>query len=285
MKALAIFALALLVFPVGTYSQTNRTQKASRNKRSPPPVSSVGVDQTYHPSLEAKPDQHVNADVRVVSAPEKDAYDRAAFWISVILAAVGIGGITAAIITLRKIERQTKAMEDAVLEAAASRTLAEYTAKRQLRAYVCVSSGYLKFPDPALPRAIIMVKNCGQTPAYDVKGWCGCVWDKYPSSKKIEPGDKTINSPVSVLGPDIPVSWGTTPGDRLPQELWPDKGTIKCTLYVTGEITYRDAFGDPHYTRYRLLYGGPNHRPQIITESDGSERWTLAPDTEGNEAN
>ncbi len=195
-------------------------------------------------------------------------------------------GVTAlaVICTLLVVAWQSVETRAAAIATEESVKSGKYSAKKQLRAYVCVNSAFLKFPNPALPRATVVVKNCGQTPAYEVKGWCGCVWDMYPSTKIMEPSDETFSSPVSVLGPDIPVSWGTTPSGPLPQELLPVAGSIKCTLYVTGEITYQDAFGDRHYTRYRLLYGGPNHRSQVITESDGTESWTMAPDTEGNEA-
>jgi hypothetical protein len=190
----------------------------------------------------------------------------------------------AIILTLIAITAQTKETAKAAKATEDSVIAVKETAKRQLRAYVCINSAFLKFPDQALPRAIVIIKNCGQTPAYDVKGWCGCVWDKYPSTKIMNPTDEAINSPVSVLGPDVTVSWGTTPRDRVPQEFWPIMGTPNFILYVTGEITYRDAFGDPHYTRYRLLLGGPNHKPLVITENDGTEAWTLSPDVEGNDA-
>jgi hypothetical protein len=53
----------------------------------------------------------VSADVRVVSTPEKDGWDKASVWIDFALAVVGGLGIVAAFVTLRKLERQTAATE------------------------------------------------------------------------------------------------------------------------------------------------------------------------------
>jgi hypothetical protein len=45
------------------------------------------------------------------------------------------------------------------------------TAIRQLRAYVLVSGGEIKFPKPGAPEAQIVLKNCGKTPARNVRVW------------------------------------------------------------------------------------------------------------------
>jgi len=43
------------------------------------------------------------------------------------------------------------------------------TAFRQLRAYVLVSGGEIKFPKPGAPEAQIVLKNFEETPAYNIR--------------------------------------------------------------------------------------------------------------------
>lgn len=57
-----------------------------------------------------KPEKDPISSIRLIVAP-KDFYDKAAVWLSVILAIVGIGGSIVAVVTLNKISRQTDAIE------------------------------------------------------------------------------------------------------------------------------------------------------------------------------
>ena len=52
-------------------------------------------------------------------------------------------------------------------------------------------------------------------------------------------------------------------------------GAGTAILYIYGEVTYRDAYGNDQFTRYRLMYGG---------ESEIAEDMTLAICAKGNEA-
>jgi len=51
-------------------------------------------------------------------------------------------------------------------------------------------------------------------------------------------------------------------------------GTPEGTIYVYGEICYKDVFGNEHFTKYRLMHGGPEKPPPGV----------LSPCEEGNEA-
>jgi hypothetical protein len=51
-------------------------------------------------------------------------------------------------------------------------------------------------------------------------------------------------------------------------------GTRDRTIYIFGEVRYRDAFGAARYTKYRFIYGG--------LEPIGADRLKF--DREGNEA-
>lgn len=50
-------------------------------------------------------------------------------------------------------------------------------------------------------------------------------------------------------------------------------GTPEGTIYVYGQVTYKDIFGEKQYLKYRLMYGGPKKSPK---------GW-LSPCEEGNE--
>lgn len=69
----------------------------------------------------------------------------------------------------------------------------------------------------------------------------------------------------------------------LPPEFMQIIGTPKFTLYVYGEIRYKDAFGKERFTRYRLIHGG-TEGVRMVRDKDGTENWMLKPDAEGNEA-
>jgi hypothetical protein len=111
LRWLTFFLLTFYVFPVQTYAQPNKTQKATEGDKpatpAPPPIVPKQDDS---PDLKAKPKAHIDADVRVISSPGKDGYDRALFWANIILAGVGIFGIIVAALTLIRIHRQTREM-------------------------------------------------------------------------------------------------------------------------------------------------------------------------------
>jgi hypothetical protein len=88
LKSLAILVLAFNVFPMQTYAQTNEKQQTSNSDKPSTPIAPVAPQQKYSPQLQPKDQNHVQADVRVISAPNKDGYDRAAFYVNLALAIV-----------------------------------------------------------------------------------------------------------------------------------------------------------------------------------------------------
>lgn len=119
LKGLAILVLSLFIFPMQTYAQTHKAQEASSSQKptSPTPATPIpqaGTKLTEHP-------EHVDADVRIVSTPEKDIYDYVALGINFALGVVGFAGIVIGIFTLRYLKRQatesanaTKAMRESI---------------------------------------------------------------------------------------------------------------------------------------------------------------------------
>jgi hypothetical protein len=283
-KTLAILALALFVFPVQAYTQTNKAQQTSKSDEPSSPVAPVVPQQRDSPKLQPEHQDHVQADVRVVSAPTKDRYDKASVWINLALVVIGAIGITAAIITLRKLERQTKATEKAVLEATASRTLAENTAKRQLRAYLVVRDAHLILHEDGAVEAKVELVNCGQTPAYDLRGAMICKFTVYPV-RNVQPIQDDLRKSAGTLGAGLG-NWILYPIGRH------DKGNREHLLkrfveiqglvyYAHGIYTYRDIFNDPHWLKFQLIVGGP---AGLRMDSDGVRHWaSFSYDSEGND--
>jgi hypothetical protein len=111
LKVLLILAFLLNVFGVQADSGANKAKQGQKSQRPAADTSAIPPQQPDSQSLQSEPPKQTPYEVRVISTPQKDGYDRAALWVNVALAVAGIFGIVIAICTLIKIERQTKAAE------------------------------------------------------------------------------------------------------------------------------------------------------------------------------
>lgn len=189
--------------------------------------------------------------------------------------------------------RQTKRSADAAkCSADAARASAEAatatvtemrdTAEKQLRAYVCVDSATLKFPQPDIPEAQVHFRNSGQTPAYNVRGWIHTWFGEYPLKEALPNAPDDLRKGTETLAPGRRSIFVAPQKPPLPPQYLALLGTDKFTLYVYGEIRYRDIFGKERSTQYRLIHGGTEGVRNIMGK-DGSAQWLLKPDIEGNE--
>lgn len=167
----------------------------------------------------------------------------------------------------RSSEKMWNATQDALRHA-------ERTAERELRAYVHISGGEIKFEPLNAPTWHLTVKNFGKTPAYDVRQWTHMWIEEYPLKVKLPAPDADFKTACSILPPGGHEEMVCRRDPPIPGEALNLIGTVKGTVYIYGEIRYRDAFGEDRVTKYRLLYGGP-------TPNRGG---FLKPDSEGNEA-
>jgi len=162
--------------------------------------------------------------------------------------------------------------------------LARSTARRQLRAYVgpetfdLLSGTAIQPPVPAKadePGCIVVCRNAGQTPAYDVR--------LHAEITVIEP--KNENSLVfpplqpalySVLGPNVSMNSPRNLSRNLTAGEIAEIRTGARAIYVFGRIEYRDAFKKSHFTTFRMRYSGlwPLTAPASLTFA-----------AQGNEAN
>lgn len=144
------------------------------------------------------------------------------------------------------------------------------TEHRQLRAYILKSDTSIVVDFPNTLDLRFITKNFGLTPAYKVIGW-SCIIVGYFSKEaggamRLEtkfPGpafDEKSGQPT-IIGPQdtrtilFPTFCdGPAPGVR---PITPDEvARIKAghaAVYVYGEQRYFDAFGDRHFTKYRIV--------------------------------
>ncbi len=179
----------------------------------------------------------------------------------------------------------TKKSADAARDSAEAATAAvgqmRDTAEKQLRAYVCVDSAVLKFPQPDVPEAQVDFRNCGQTPAYDLRGWIHTWFAEYPLKEVLPTAPEDLRKGTETVAPGRKSIFVAPRKPPLPPPYLALLGTDKFTLYVYGEIRYRDIFGKERSTQYRLIHGGTEGARRIVGK-DGSVQWLLKPDTEGN---
>jgi hypothetical protein len=144
----------------------------------------------------------------------------------------------------------------------------EETAERQLRAYVLVTTAEIISRDPR-PGIRLAFKNSGQTPAYDVRIWVDVSIRTPDNERHFSPPLQDHRMGSSIIGDLILDKY-------LEVDLVHEEHILlaegKITLYVWGEVTYRDAFNRQRRTRYRL-------------RSLRSSEPGLHPCEEGNEAN
>jgi hypothetical protein len=152
------------------------------------------------------------------------------------------------------------------------------TAERQLRAYLCVSRSEVKFPMEGIAVASVHVKNCGVTPAYEVRHWIHTWLEAHPLSVSLPTPAEDFKMSTAILGASDFHIMESEPHVIDPNWI-PAFGTKMATLYVYGRIEYRDVFGKTRFTNYRLIYGGMHNRPKT-KEGNG----ILSHDVDGNDA-
>jgi hypothetical protein len=141
--------------------------------------------------------------------------------------------------------------------------IAQRTAHRQLRAYIAVElttitdgSDLTPPSDVGTVRGVVVVKNNGQTPAYDVVTWAGIDIARISEEKNLVAPAETGGIAVTAMGPG-----GTTSHNRsllrpLTDHEISEVKTGKSSIYLFGRTSYRDVFGKRHSTKFRVRYSG-----------------------------
>ena len=146
----------------------------------------------------------------------------------------------------------------------------------ELRAYVHVDTAEINVENRNAPSIKVTARNFGRTPAMNVRHWIHMWTEKYPLLVRIYCLFRRMvfrwrhlccHQAVITKCPSIESH------PPLPDIVASLLGTPEATLYVYGEISYRDVFGENRNTRYRLMYGG----------TEPVDEKHLKPDVDGNE--
>jgi hypothetical protein len=213
---------------------------------------------------------------------EQRASDNKSVWIfSLFLVIVGIAQAGAIIYTALVTNKAANAAKDAANATTASVTLAEKTAKQELRAYLCVRTAQIASPDGGNNfQAEIEIFNAGQTPAHRVT-------HRIAADLQIQHGPPLtfplpeIEPEEVPIGPSIPYTLRKHIGIGGPS----GRGTIDIgqrIIFVWGRVDYFDIFGDPQHLEFRFRSADAVRvHDNTVMQTVG---WIMNPTKQGNSA-
>jgi hypothetical protein len=150
--------------------------------------------------------------------------------------------------------------------------IASKTAKRQLRAYVSISqteiSNIMSGENLA---AKVVIKNFGQTPAYNVVMSVGVDTVRFPLTTALP--SPNFRHKLPNIGPGGERTHRFEGDEPIPVE-WRARFEQKTSaVYVYGKIKYRDAFAARRFTDFRLYKGGDSgvSGPELNFSPDGNK--------------
>lgn len=148
------------------------------------------------------------------------------------------------------------------------------TAKRQLRAYVFMKpkDGENMFDDSnGCLTAPLIVKNFGQTPAYDILCSLQMAPYKFPLDTTLESHAYEPTASKSPLAPGDQVRQYITLGDKLTETERNNILKSKIAIFVWGEVLYFDAFKTKHRSNLCLYSTGADFgRGELAYYHDGN---------------
>lgn len=143
----------------------------------------------------------------------------------------------------------------------------EQTAERQLRAYVQVELEKIDFSTASTTEIVLLARNVGQTPAYDVTVYSWVDFRPFPQQPggifEGPPGSESASKSIINGGRAIRNKTGTArPLTKDEAAAIADGRSIR--LYIYGRVAYVDAFKKARYTNFCLaLSGAPNQKCDI----------------------
>lgn len=282
--------------PDSSASTRGNVQNQAKPENKPADLSPPSVDQNQTQTAETHGNKQRNNDaeqpVTVSKLPPvsitKDWTDRFYWLFSGLLVVIGGFQIWLLVRQLKIIDRQAdiaQKQETQMVQAGlqTERIIAQMkdTTLKELRAYVGVSRIRLDISDERLPTGAVEVQNFGRTPAYNVRHWTGICPQSYPLTSPLPESSATSFS-VAVIHPNVKNVSAVTLKKRLPEGIL--IGTRLLSIYIYGEVTYEDAFGNERHTKFRFFYGGTEPTYTYRDSPDGPTYGAMRPDTEGNDA-
>lgn len=154
-------------------------------------------------------------------------------------------------------EKGANAALEAVKETREANKIAERNAQRGMRPYLWPEAAWFDIDENEAITAHVHIKNYGQTPAINSRGWIHTWIAPYPLEDALpEPGAGEVEMASVVIGS------GQHSEFRHPrmQQITPHSlQAIRdetAALYVYGHGTYLDTFGKGHFFRYIYLANG-----------------------------
>jgi len=110
------------------------------------------------------------------------------------------------------------------------------------------------------------IKNTGQTPAFKVVHWGNILFREFPLKSDLPGKDEKLIKPTSTIGPGIINTKRLSLAKALTEEEITQLRNSTGAVYVYGEISYEDAFGKKHITRYRTFHNQNSGAVGISTD-------------------
>jgi hypothetical protein len=144
--------------------------------------------------------------------------------------------------------------------------------KRQLRAYV--------FPDRIIlenavgsipPKLVMIVKNCGQTPALEMTCQSDVIFGAYPPINiNFSVGPASSPESCGALGPGVVITHDHPLASPMSSEQLAGIRSETVAIYFYGYMSYRDVFKKWHRTNFRVYYTGAldSNRPKLMFTCD-----------------
>lgn len=181
-------------------------------------------------------------------------------------------GVIYVALTLRATKAALEVANRSANAAEAAIEDARGNAQRELRAYLSATPHFDGSEiDKRPPHYVITIKNRGQTPAYNVRGWTDGVLVDHPADE-LPVGRRPFMAP-KVLNPGEKLGLNgyyerALSIDEAQKVLEGGK-----RFYFWGEVTYQDAFKQPRFLRFKYVFGGISARSGrgIDTADDGNE--------------
>jgi hypothetical protein len=228
---------------------------------------------------------NTNHQANTKSTPERVELAQAIFnFILTICAIIGIG---LAIWQLWAIERQitlardaNEAAESAAKAAIKSNEIASSSATASLRAYVGVDSATWHIEDGSTTgKVTLVVKNYGQTPAYDVAIYIDFAYLDPPFEPAPYNMSRAVFAPLSrvILGPGSDIDHHVSITVIEEEQRLLTAG--KRQLQIFGAISYEDIFRERYWMNFQLHWGGKVGTSHLVFGIDGN----YEKDEDGNE--
>jgi hypothetical protein len=156
--------------------------------------------------------------------------------------------------SIKEAKRATGATRIAARAAKQTVTTMNLTARRDLRAYVAVlMSSIERLDENRNPRATVVIKNFGKTPAYRFAPSAFLIYVE-PDTAPPDPPEPTRE--LGHLAPGAEFNVVLNADWQLSRAMRANIVVGSAAVYVQGIIKYVDTYGEPRFTQFRVMTDG-----------------------------